>query len=201
MITPLCDRRKSVLVVIDYQEKFHPIVHRNEEVQSLLVRTLRGAEIFAIPVILSEHYPQGLGHTTRPVREAFDALSAEKEAITKTIFSCAGDDTFNEALVKLGGGAGPDLPEVILAGIESHVCVLQTALELLDRGYRVTAVADAITARGAWYAQNGLAQMRDSGVRIHNSESILFEWCRHKGDEGFKPMQRLLKQIPSPGTE
>ena len=67
MTTPLCDRRQSVLVVIDYQEKFHPIVHRNEEVQSLVVRTLRGAEIFAVPVILSEHYPQGLGHTTRPV--------------------------------------------------------------------------------------------------------------------------------------
>ena len=201
MTTPLCDRRQSVLVVIDYQEKFHPIVHRNEEVQSLLVRTLRGAEIFAIPVILSEHYPQGLGQTTRPVREAFDALSVEKEVITKTIFSCAGEDTFNEVLEKLGGRVGPDLPEVILTGIESHVCVLQTALELLNRGCRLTAVADAITARGAWYAQNGLDQMREAGARIHNSESILFEWCRHKGDGGFKPMQRLLKQIPSPGTK
>jgi nicotinamidase-related amidase len=197
----LSERGRSVLVVIDYQFVFHPIVHRNEEVQALLVRTLRGAGIFGVPVILSEHYPGGLGHTTQVVREAYDALEVEKRLIEKTIFSCAGDDGFNGALEALGGKpADEDAAEVILTGIESHVCVLQTALELLERGYRVTALADAITARGAWYARNGIDQMRDAGVRIGNSESILFEWCRHKGHEGFKPMNALLKEMPSPGT-
>jgi nicotinamidase-related amidase len=198
----LSDRDRSVLVVIDYQLVFHPIVDRGEEVERLLVRTLRGAGIFGVPVILSEHYPQGLGHTTAPVRAAYDALEVEKRTIEKTIFSCAGDPGFHAALEALAGPPeGPSrAPEVLLAGIESHVCVLQTALELRERGYRVTALADAITARGAWYARNGLDQMRDAGARISNSESALFEWCRHKGDPGFRALNALLKEMPSPGT-
>jgi nicotinamidase-related amidase len=199
---PLSDRARSVLVVIDYQAVFHPIVDRNEEVQSLLVRTLRGAGVFGVPVILSEHYPRGLGTTTDEVRAAYDALESPKAFIEKTIFSCAGDPGFLEALRKLAGpadGGGP-APEVVLCGIESHVCVLQTAVQLLAMGYRVTALADAVTSRGAWYTRSGLDQMRDAGTRIGNSESLLFEWCRHKGADGFKPMNALLKEMPSPGT-
>ncbi len=202
MGTALSDKSDAILVVIDYQTIFHPIVKRGDEVQDLLVRTLKGAGVFGVPVILSEHYPQGLGHTTDVVREAYDAVASPKELIVKTIFSCAGDTGFNEALERLVGKpeAGKPAPEVVLCGIESHVCVLGTALELLDRGYRVSALADAVTSRGTWYTQNGLDQMKDAGARITNSESVLFEWCRHKDDEGFKAMNKLFKRMPSPGT-
>ncbi len=202
MSMPLSEKDNSILVVIDYQAIFHPIVKRAEDVQALLVRAIRGAGIFGVPVILSEHYPQGLGRTTEPVREAYDALDGPKAFIEKTIFSCAGDDGFNAALAELAGA--PDsrdpAPEVILCGIESHVCVLQTALELLARGYRVSALSDSVTSRGKSYTRNGLRQMRDAGVRITNSESVLFEWCRHKDADGFRAMNKLLKQMPSPGT-
>jgi nicotinamidase-related amidase len=202
MGSPLSDKGNSVLVVIDYQKVFHPIVRRAREVEGLLVRALKGAGIFGVPVILSEHYPQGLGVTTDPVREAYDALTSPTAFVEKTIFSCAGDPGFNAALEELAGApdAGNEAAEVILTGIECHVCVLQTALELLDRGYRVSVLADAITSRGEWYTANGLEQMREAGVRISNTESALFEWCRHKDDDGFKRMNKLLKRMPSPGT-
>jgi nicotinamidase-related amidase len=202
MGSPLSNTGNSILVVIDYQKVFHPIVMRGKDVESLLVRALKGAGIFGVPVILSEHYPQGLGVTTEPVREAYDALETPRAFIEKTIFSCAGDPGFNAALTELAGppDAGDEPPEVVLTGIESHVCVLQTALQLLERGYRVTALADTITSRGDWYTANGIEQMREAGVRISNSESVLFEWCRHKDHEGFRRMNKLLKRMPSPGT-
>lgn len=196
----------AALVVIDYQTVFHPIVRRAEEVQDLLVRTIRGAGIFGVPVILSEHYPQGLGRTTEPVRAAWDALETPKAFIEKTIFSCAGDEGFNAALTDLVGSPADDPdqehahPEVVLVGIESHVCVLQTALELLACDYRVTILADAVTSRGKWYTKNGLEQAAAAGARISNSESALFEWCRNKDHEGFRAMNKLLKKMPSPGT-
>ncbi len=187
----LSDPTRALLVVIDYQEAFREIVQSGPEIERRAILALRGAALFGVPAIVTEQYPQGLGTTTEAILDAADGVPV----IEKTSFSCAGEPSFNVAVDRLVGlpTALQPAPEIILAGIESHVCVLQTAIDLLERGYEVTALEDAITARAEPYRANGLAQMATAGIRISNTESMLFEWCREKGNPAFKAMQALLR--------
>ncbi len=187
----LSDPLRAVLVAIDFQEAFREVLHAAEPTEARIVRALKGAVLFGVPALLTEQYPKGLGATTPAVLDAADGAPK----IDKTAFSALGEPDFLTALAGLAGtpdAHGP-VTEIVLAGIETHVCVLQTAFDLRDRGYRVSVLADAVTSRDQAMNENGLAQMRDIGVRVTNTESLLFEWCGGKGNPGFKRMQALVR--------
>jgi nicotinamidase-related amidase len=175
---------RAVLVVIDIQEKFQDLIHGMEEVTTRSRRLVEFCDQLEIPVLVTEHYPRGLGETVAPVRDAFPDFAP----IEKIHFSCGGNPDFNRALEKTGRD------QVILCGIESHVCVYQTASDLLRAGKQVIAAADAISSCSAANRQLGLDAMRDLGVQILGTQMVMFEILRVAGTDRFKKVAPLLKE-------
>ena len=130
----LVDLERSVVVVIDLQTSLMGLIERPQLVVRATERLLQLADVFGVPVILTEQYPKGLGPTCDEVRAAFDALTTATRHVTKTSFGCCGDAGFERALAELRPGIEARDRDVVIAGIEAHVCVMQTALELLAAG-------------------------------------------------------------------
>ena len=184
--TPLlCDRDHSLLLMVDLQEKLLAAMGADERVQVLgaAKRLLRAATELEVPMLATEQYPKGLGATVPELRAL---LPATARGFEKTCFSCCGADGFPQALPA-------DRPQVILFGIEAHVCILQTALDLLARGRQVFVVEDGTCSRHPGHKANALARLRQAGVTVTNSESVLFEWVRDARHESFKAVSALLK--------
>jgi nicotinamidase-related amidase len=190
--TALLDSGRSVVVAIDLQGKLIGMVHRSRLVIDATIRLLQLAELFQVPVILTEQYPQGLGPTQPEVRAAYDALTAPKRFVEKLAFGCCGDSGFMQALAELRPGAA-DQRQVIVAGIETHVCVMQTVLPLLAEGSAVHLCWEGISGRGAEYRKHALQRMQQAGAIITNHESVAFEWARTKEHACFKDMNRILR--------
>lgn len=182
----LCDASQSQLLVIDIQERLVAAMPETarDEVLSRTERLLQSAVLLEIPTIVTEQYPQGLGRTEAAVTQF---LPAENRLIEKTSFSCCNARGFCET----GLLAGRD--QVVIAGMETHVCVLQTAFDLQRRGYRVFVVEDAVCSRSPDHKRNALARMRQAGIQISNSESVLFEWLRDSSHEQFRAISRLVR--------
>lgn len=179
----LCDPRDSQLVVIDIQERLSAAM--DEKVRAQVVRNtgilLEAAGRLEIPVTITEQYPKGLGTT---VSELAGQLPEESSRLEKTCFSgCAAGD-FEASLSHR---------QVVLTGMESHVCVLQTALELHALGRQVFVVEDALCSRRKASHKNALSRMRQAGVVVSNTESVIFEWLRDAQHEQFKALSRLIK--------
>jgi nicotinamidase-related amidase len=189
----LLDVKRSVLVVIDLQGKLVDMVFRPKMVLGATVRLLKLAELFQVPVILTEQYPQGLGPTHPDVRGAFDALSVPARLVTKTSFGCCGEPSFVAALAACRPDVPPGRRQIVVAGIEAHVCVMQTVLELLAGGEQVQVAWDAASSRGEEYRRHALDRMGAAGAVITNHESVGFEWARDKNDAHFKALSALLK--------
>jgi nicotinamidase-related amidase len=189
----LADLDRSILVVIDFQGKLVDQMHRPGMVLAVVRRLLRLAEIFQVPVVLTEQYPQGLGGTRPDILEAFEGLSVPHQRVEKTSFGCFGEPTFEEALEELRPKVEPWSRQLVVAGIEAHVCVMQTVIEARARGYGVHLCWDAVSGRGEEYRLWALERMQQAGAVITNHESVGFEWARHKGHPGFKELSRLLK--------
>lgn len=182
----LCDAALSQLVVVDIQGRLAGVMAGED--RERVIRNagilLQAAERLAIPQIATEQYPRGLGPTEEAVAAHFtDSLSR----VEKTCFACSGEAVFREAL------AANERRQVILCGMESHVCVLQTALELVAAGYAVFVVEDAVCSRSMANHRNALERMRGAGVVISNTESVLFEWLRDARHEHFKQLSALIK--------
>jgi nicotinamidase-related amidase len=169
------DRDRTALVVVDVQEAFRPAVQAFDEVVENTRRLMEGAKILGIPVIVTEQYPKGLGRT---VEELGDVSPVEKSC-----FSAAKADGFEMD--------GRD--QALVCGIETHVCVSQTAHDLLERGVEVHVVADAVTSRTEANKQVGLHKMEQSGAIATSVETALFELLGAAGSEEFKQVQRLIK--------
>jgi nicotinamidase-related amidase len=184
--TPLCDANQSQLLIIDIQERLAAAMA--EETRDAVLKNtallLQGASLLQIPVVRTEQYPQGLGPTEKVLLEHFPEKSKEFE---KTSFSCCGTEGFCET------GLDPERKQVIVTGMETHVCVLQTAMELQQRGLQVFVVADAACSRTDHNRNNALERMRDEGIIITNTESVLFEWLRDAGHEQFRTISRMLR--------
>ncbi len=195
----LLDPGRSVLVVIDLQGKLMELIHRPRLVVASTVRLMRLAEMFEVPVILTEQYPKGLGPTHPEVLEAFEALAAPKRSITKTSFGCCGEPAFLRALDELRPRVRSGPRQVVVAGVEAHVCVMQTVLELLHRGDQVHVAWDAVSGRGEEARRHALERMAAAGVSITNHESVGFEWARDKNHPRFRDLSNLLKE-PLPGA-
>ncbi len=190
----LADASRSIVVVIDLQGKLMDMVHRPDLVKAAAKRLLRLAELFEVPVVLTEQYPTGLGATHPEVLEVFDGLETPKRRLSKVSFGCCGDATFEQTLRELR----PDVPagqlQLIVAGIEAHVCVMQTVLEALCAGHQVQLCWEAVSGRGAEYREWALARMQQAGAAVTNHESVAFEWARDKDHPRFKAMSALIRE-------
>ncbi len=189
---PLLDSTRSILLVIDLQGKLVPMVHRSALVLETTRRLMRLAELFSVPVVLTEQYPKGIGPTEASVREAYDQLSVPKFLLEKTAFGCCGDSGFEGLLQKARPVLRPQQRQIVVAGIEAHVCVMQTVLELLSSGHEVHLCWDAISGRGEEYRNRALDRMAAAGATLTNHESVAFEWARDKNHPQFKALSALM---------
>ena len=173
------DRSRAALVVVDVQEAFRPAVQRFEHTAAGVEALARGARVLGLPVVVSEQYPKGLGRTVAELAEALEGI----EPIEKVCFSAAAADGFD-----LDGR-----DQALVCGIEAHVCVSQTAHDLLDRGVEVHVASDAVTSRTEQNKQVGLHKMETSGAILTSVETALFELVGAAGTDEFKEVQRLIK--------
>jgi len=190
----LLDSSKTAVVVIDLQGKLLEMTYRWELAVKATTRLLRLAEIFRRPVILTEQYPEGLGPTHPDVQTAYDALDTEKRYVDKVSFGCCGDAGFNEAVDSVFADVPVEQRQFVIAGIETHVCVMQTVLELLRTGGQVHVCWECVTGRGEEYRRQALERMQQAGACITNHESVAFEWARSKDHESFKAMNKVLRE-------
>jgi len=190
----LLDSERSLLMVIDLQGKLMEMVHRPTMVIESSERLMKLAELYGVPVMLTEQYPKGLGATHPRIRAAFDALAVPTRFQEKTSFGCCGDPDFDGLLGELRPDLGSTQRQIVVAGIEAHVCVMQTVLELLRKGSQVFVCWEAVSCRGEEYRRHALERMAQAGAVITNHESVGFEWARHKDHPSFKNMSALFKQ-------
>ena len=190
----LLDPDRSAVVVIDLQGKLLEMTYRWELAVKATTRLMRLAEIFDRPVVLTEQYPIGLGPTHPDVREVYDTLTCEKRFVDKVSFGCCGDAGFNEAVESVLGSVPVERRQFVIAGIEAHVCVMQTAIELLRTGSQVHVCWECVTGRGEEYRRHALERMQQAGACITNHESVAFEWARSKDHASFRAMNRLLRE-------
>ena len=179
----LLDRNRSVLVVIDIQERLFPHVFQNRQMLVRVELLLEAARVMQIPVLLTEQYPKGLGRTIEEISKAIP----DTAPLEKMDFSCVPAPGFREALKFY------HRDQILLAGIETHVCVTQTALDLASQGESVFVVADATASRRELDAQLALERLSRSGLTVVTAESVVFEWLRRAGTDEFRAMQPKLK--------
>lgn len=190
----LLDVHRSILVVIDVQGKLADMVYNAELVKAANRRLLQFAELFQVPVVLTEQYPKGLGPTHPDILAGFEALTTEKRLVAKTAFGCCGDPDFKKALQEVRPGLGEAERQIVVGGIEAHVCVMQTVLAALEAGTAVHVCWDAVSGRGAGHRQWALERMQQAGAVVTNLESVGFEWARDKNHPQFKAMSRILQE-------
>lgn len=189
----LLDASRSILVLIDLQGKLVHMVHRPEMVLEAARRLLKLADLCKVPVVLTEQYPKGIGVTEPSIRAGFDALSGPRFHLEKTSFGCCGDPRFGAMLDEARPGLGPGRRQLVVAGIETHVCVLQTVLALREAGEEVHLAWDAVSGRGEEYRRHALERMAQAGAALTNHESVAFEWMRDKDHPAFKAASALFK--------
>jgi nicotinamidase-related amidase len=181
-----CDVENSLLLIIDIQTKLGQamptkVLNRVISNTSLLSRA---AGLLDVPVVVTEQYPQGLGPT---ITDISDALPATAVTLDKTAFSSAAAQGFDDVL------ESANRKQIIIVGMESHICVLQSALDLLGTGYDVYVVEDAVCSRRLENYQNALDRLRQAGVGIISAESAIFEWLVHSRHEHFKAISAMLR--------
>jgi nicotinamidase-related amidase len=170
----------AVLLLIDMQERLMPVIHDNDVVLARAVRLAEASRLLAVPIRATEQYPEGLGHTVPPLADYPQSILA------KTAFAATADPGFSEFMP-----AG--VSEIIVAGVEAHVCVLQTVLALLGRGRRILLVADAVGSRDPADRSAAIDRARQHGAEIVTSEMVLFEWLRSSQHPKFREVQKLVK--------
>src|SRR4030043_102204 len=174
---------KSVLVVIDMQGKLAQSMYRKELLFENVGKIIKGAQVLGIPMLLTEQNPKGLGPT---IPEIADLVPGVRR-IPKLSFSCCGDELFSKELSAI------QRCQVLLSGIEAHVCLYQTTVDLVATGYEVHVVADAVSSRTAENRDIGLQKMKDAGASITSVETVLFELLRVAGGYRFKEILNIVK--------
>jgi nicotinamidase-related amidase len=180
-------RSDALLVVIDVQEKLMPVIDRHAEVTLNIERLIRGCHLLdAIPVVVTQQYTKGLGPTVEPLRRALQETSGY-QPVEKSCFSAHGCGEFQAALRNL------KKRQVIVCGVETHVCVYQTVADLLAAGLEVTIVGDAVSSRTAENRELALRRMTADGALLSSTEMALFELTVNSGTEEFRGIARLVK--------
>ncbi len=173
----------AVAMVIDIQEKLVPAIHNKDEVVQKNVQLLNGLKAVGCPVIFTQQYTKGLGMTVPELVETQDNF----QYLEKMTYSCLDTQEIKDALEKLGKKT------VIISGLETHICVLQTVRDLIAEGYQVYLIADAISSRTEFNYQIGMERMKQEGAVISSVESVLFELLVKAGTPEFKVISKLIK--------
>jgi nicotinamidase-related amidase len=177
-------RGDTGLLVVDVQEKLLPAIPQHERLLWNLRRLIDGASILGLPVAATEQYPKGLGPTVSAIRERIDSIPA------KLMFSCRECGDVLEQLRQ------KNVHKILVVGIETHVCVQQTVLDLLADGYRTFVAVDAVGSRHALDHETALRRMDSAGATLTTVESALFEWCEAAGTPEFKQISALVRETP-----
>lgn len=173
-----------MLLIVDVQERLMPVIDGGSVIVFNTRRLAEAARIFGVPTVVSEQYPKGLGPT---LDEILQALPEKTPVLPKKTFSVCGDDALHRAITEI------EVPKVVLCGVEGHVCVQQTVLDLLALGREVLLVVDAAGSRFPRDYEIALRRMESAGVTLTTTESILFEWCETAGNPSFKAVSALAK--------
>ena len=181
----LLSHQECQLVVVDVQEKLLPVIPDASNLTHRIRQLLQAARLFEIPLHCSEQYPKGLGAT---VPELAELLPAPREKLRFSAAACLGWETAANTI--------DSRTRIVLTGIEAHICVQQTALDLLAAGYRVIIPVDAIASRNQLDWEMAIRRMENSGACITTTESILFEWCEIAGTPEFKQISKLVTEKP-----
>lgn len=176
----LLSAENCVLVVIDIQERLMPVIHQADLVFSQTQKLIDGFTILNTPVVATEQYPKGLGKTCSEI-----LLPEHCPIIEKTSFSCLGEDLFSTTVKQKRS--------LVLCGVETHICVLKTALDAVNAGFDVHVVTDATSSRKIENKEIALLRMQQSGVFMTTVESILFQLMDCAGTDQFKAISRLIK--------
>jgi isochorismate hydrolase len=181
----LCDKDNSCLIIIDIQEKLSSAIP--EKVISRLRQNteilLTAANQLNVPVITTAQYPKGLGPTEEFIT---NKLTDSSKHFDKTCFSCLGAERMPEHLKQI------NKKQIILTGIEAHICVLQSAIDFVNEGYDVFIVTDAIASRKSTSYEITLSRLTQAGCSLLNTESVLFEWLRNAANPEFKALSKLI---------
>ena len=178
----MLNQETTALIVIDIQERLARAMFGREELVQSIRKLIKGAQVFPIPIVLTEQNPEGLGSTIAEIA----GLLPDVKPIPKVCFNCCDSDPFVRQLERL------DRKQLLLAGIEAHVCVYQTAVGLIEKGYEVQVVADAVSSRTTENREIGLDRARQAGAGVTSVETALFELLRVAEGDRF---QRLLKIV------
>jgi nicotinamidase-related amidase len=176
----LLDKNTSALLLIDVQEKLTPLVLQAQALVEQCHWLIRLANDLAVPVLVTEQYPRGLGPTVEPLR----SMPNCDARIEKVTFSCYREPTFVTAWQNL------NKKQVVIAGIETHVCVLQTAMDMLNAGWDVFVVVDAVSSRHDINHNYALKRMAKAGIHLVTSEMVFFEWVGVAGTPEFKRLSK-----------
>jgi nicotinamidase-related amidase len=177
-------RESAALAVIDMQEAFRSVILDFSEVAYRIALAVEGARLLEVPVIVTEQYPKGLKHTAE---EIVARLPGELNPIEKSCFSSCSAEDFMSQLV------GSNIKQVLVCGIEAHICVLQTCLDLLEQGFDVFMLRDCITSRDGRNKEAAFARLSQAGAVEATLEMALFEMMRSADSPQFKAIQRLIK--------
>lgn len=173
----------TIAIIIDVQEKLFPHMNDKEKLEKNIITLIKALNILNIPIIITEQYKKGLGDTLPGLQVSF----SEYTPFEKMAFSCCDDIEIMEMIRKYNP------TNVIISGIEAHVCVMQTAIDLTEMGINAVVVEDCISSRKLNDKNIALQRLSSEGVRITTSESIIFELLRYSGTEKFKGILKLLK--------
>ena len=176
-------KEDTVLVAIDFQEKLMPAMSNGEETEERAAKLIGGMKVFDIPAIVTQQYTKGIGPTTAKIAEAL----GDFEHVEKTSFSAMRTQEFKNRLAATGR------KNVVICGVEAHICVLQTALQLMEEGYNVYLVVDCIDSRNENDKMWGISRMGDAGAVITTYESVLYEILQDSRAEGFKAISAIVK--------
>ena len=174
---------KSILLVIDIQEKILPVIKDHQQVVVNTLKLIKGFKVLNIPVFYTEQYPKGLGHTLPEIKNEL----GESELFEKMSFSCSGAGNLFSKFDELKRN------QIIVCGIEAHVCVQQTVLDLLENNFQVNVAADAVSSRKEKDYSVALNRMENLGAEITTTESILFELLNVCGTDQFKQISKIVK--------
>lgn len=182
----ILSRGDVLLLVIDIQEKLIDKIQDHKRIIDVTESVIDVFTYFKLPIIYSEQYPKGLGSTIYPLKNKLQEYNSNK--IEKTSFSCLGSLNDNEIKNKFFK------KQILICGIESHICVLQTALDLVERGFKVFVLNESIGSRYICHKNDAVQRMMQNGVSLINFEMFLFELIRDSKSKDFKSLSRFIKK-------
>ena len=174
----------SLLFIIDIQEKLVKAANKGEQIANNMAKVAKAAQLLDITTLVTEQYPKGLGETTAIIKQN---LYESAKLFEKSAFSALEEENIAGEIAKHKG------KKIILGGIETHICVYQTALDLLNKGYEVYILSDCTSSRNIFEYETGLELLKQFGAKITCTEIVLFEWLKTSKNPKFKEVQQLIK--------